>query len=245
MKSLNNRAIQSRTATAVRLCPPAAVVPRYKPTHVSPCTQPQFFHAISLGLSRQQQQQHMQQLQQQRWSPLQPAQAASSDSSSSNSDGSASNSSSGSQPQQKLNWFDRLSQNTQLMIMGGLLFVALVSIGSGTNSNRHPQFSLHCVQSSNCECLHGCDVLLWLSSEGIFGTMTGCFRCCIAQLCHMLPSAPQTKVRGVHEVMKAYERQATPPSCQAGVFLQLQTGSCSNQVSCGCHSNPVMCSTCC
>jgi hypothetical protein len=83
----------------------------------------------------------MQQLPQQRWSPLPPVQAASSDSNSSNSDGSASssgsNSGSGSQPQEKLNWFDRLSQKTQLMIMGGLLFIALVSDGSRTNPQLH------------------------------------------------------------------------------------------------------------
>lgn len=127
MQSLKKPTLQIRTATAVRLCPAAAVVPRYKPTHVSPCIQPQPLHPLTLGISKQQQHQHMQQRTQQRWSPLPPVQAASSDSSSSNSDGSASSSGSGSQQQPKLNWFDRLSQKTQLMIMGGLLFVALVS----------------------------------------------------------------------------------------------------------------------
>lgn len=65
-------------------------------------------------LNHQQQQQHMQQ-RRQLWSPLPPAQAAS-----------------GSNPQQQgpgwFSWFDRLPAQTQLFVMGGLLFFGLIVV---------------------------------------------------------------------------------------------------------------------
>jgi hypothetical protein len=74
-------------------------------------------------LHHQQKQHHQQQ--HQRWAPLPPAQAASGSSSSSGGDN---------PPQQRpaggitgLGWFDNLSQKTQLMVMGGLLFIGVVS----------------------------------------------------------------------------------------------------------------------
>jgi hypothetical protein len=93
-------------------------------THFSPSLQQPTLQPHPLGFAWQQQQRKQQYRHQQQWAPLPPMQAAS---------GSSSSSSSGDSNQQRpggipgFGWFDKLSQKTQLMIMGGLLFIGMVS----------------------------------------------------------------------------------------------------------------------
>lgn len=117
------RSMQVRTAAVGRVLPAAApaVAHRHRMGHFSPNVQQPALQPLPLGLARKPQ--HQKQLQQQ-WAPLPPVQAAS---------GSSSSSSSGdSNPERPggitgLKWFDKLSQKTQLLIMGGLLFIGMVS----------------------------------------------------------------------------------------------------------------------
>lgn len=122
------RCLQPRAAThRVLLATPAAVAPAVCARHnrPSPLMQPSVLLPLAMGNTMQQQHQR-QRHQQQQWAPLPPVQAASD---------SSSGSSSGSDPQKPrsglLNWFDRLPQQTQLMVMGGFLFIGVVGTAAG------------------------------------------------------------------------------------------------------------------
>jgi hypothetical protein len=120
------RSMQVKTSAVGRVLPAAApaVAHRYRMGHLSPNLQQPTLQPLPLGLVWQQQSHNHQYGHQQQWAPLPPVQAASSSSSSS---------SSGDSNQQRpggipgFGWFDKLSQKTQLMIMGALLFIGMVS----------------------------------------------------------------------------------------------------------------------
>lgn len=163
MQLQHMRSMQPKVAAHRSLAAPAAVT-AHRPC---PSMQSSVLQPLPMGFTMQQQQyQHQprqqQRHQQQQWVPLPHVQAAS---------GSSSGSSSEPQkPGPGLSWFDRLPAQTQLMVMGGLLFIGAVSAPAAlafvfaTYGPVHP--AVHSgIWVHVALCAHSCSV--WLFTNAV------------------------------------------------------------------------------